>query len=127
MLQHGGAGRATAEMKRTMSGRYLELMAAITKPSDQTIEGSTDIDGHLVGTQTSDQISIIGCENETSIRVLDEDGSDITSDTTGLWVREVMAIRGEDGRWRIDHTVAEQEIHPDDWEDQPCLRAARRR
>jgi hypothetical protein len=123
----GGAKQATLVMKRTMTGKYLHLMTGAIQPSKYKVTGTSHIDGYSVGPQTPTEIPITGCENETGIKVLDKSsGKAITRRTTGLRVREVVAVKGQDGRWRIDRIVSDEYFTRADWKARSCMAVTER-
>jgi hypothetical protein len=123
----GGARQPTLVMKRTMTGKYLHLMTGAIQPSRYKVTGASRIDGYSVGSQTPTEIPITGCENETGIKVLDKrTGKEVTRGTTGLRVREVVAVEGQDGRWRIDRIVRDEYFKPADWETRSCMAGTER-
>lgn len=118
----GGTKKPTLIMKRTMSGQYLQLKSFVIRPSQYKVEGRARIDGYKVGAQTSSKIPITGCENETKVKVVDsKTGDDVSADNSGLRVRHMVAIKGKDGRWRIDQIVRDEYLEPKDWKSAPCM------
>jgi hypothetical protein len=127
IVRAGGAKKPTSTMKQTMSGEYLEFMTAVIQPSDYEIKGEARIDGYAAGAQTSRTIPITGCENETAVKAFDkETGKDVTVETTGLRMRSLVAVKGADGRWRIDRIVDDEYVAPEDWPTQSCMAVTER-
>lgn len=127
LLRHGGQKDPTPLMKKTMTGDYLNLMTAVIQPS-RYIRGVDRIDGYSIGAHTRTEISITGCENESKIRVFDsKTNKDITPhENSGLRVRRVVAAKGGDGQWRVDHIVKDSYVDPADWKSQDCMRTTQR-
>lgn len=121
VLHNGGAKKPTKVMKRTMTGEYLDFMAAVANLENARVEGSIRIDGYSVGAQKANSIPITGCENERNLKVIDtKTGKVITAESTGLRVRTVTAIKGQDGHWRVSKIIDDKYVEPKDWREQSC-------
>lgn len=121
LLQSGGVDEPTDTMRRTMSGEYLDFMTNATKPRKLTFEGAARIDGYSISSESDVRISILGCENESHMRAFDSGGNEVTAEASGLRARRVVALKGDDGRWRIDRSVSAKYVEAEDWAAQPCM------
>lgn len=120
-IQKSGTKKVTPAVRRTTSGDYLRPMKSAIQDTKYRIEGTSKIEGYSVGSQTSSRIEITGCENDSGITLIDaKTGKPIKQRTSGLRARKVLAVKGDDGRWRIDRFVSEKYFEPDEWADRPC-------
>lgn len=122
VLKRGGADRPTPTMRATMSGEFLaNRKHAITNPG-LIAKGTAQVDGYIVKRQKKNRIWMTVCENQRDLHLFStKTGKEKDLGVTGLLVRDVIAIKGTDGRWRIDETVANEFVAPEDWRDQECM------
>lgn len=122
VLKAGGASSPTPKMKRTMTGKYLESVMLGVEPGT-VARGSARIEGYAVGPQTPTRIPITGCENQSDLRFYDaKTDKELPTGESGLLVRELLAVKGKDGRWRIsEETETTRFVEPEDWEEQACM------
>lgn len=126
VLKDGGTEKPTPMMKATMGGEYLKFVTRAVQPP-VTAKGSAQIDGYSVGPQTTSRIPITGCENQRKLRFFDpETGDEIDLGVSGLLVREVVATKGSDGKWRITNQGDNRFVDPKDWKNQPCMATTER-
>lgn len=117
----------TPTLRRTTSGQYLKIMKSALRQTRYKVKGTSTIEGYVVGKQTPSRIEITGCENQTGITVIDtKNGKTLRPRNSGLRARKVLAVKGDDGRWRIDQFVSEKYFEPDEWADSPCKRNRKR-
>lgn len=121
VLKAGGVTSPTPEMKRTMTRDYLQVVLLGAKPGT-IARGSARIEGYVVSSQTAVEIAFTACENQRDLHFYDSDtGEELPTGESGLLVRELMASKGNDGRWRIaEETEVTRFVDPEDWAKEPC-------
>lgn len=121
ILLDGGSKKPTKIMRETMSGDYLHKKSIVIRPREYTFRGRSRIDGYKIDKQTPSTMVIAGCENETDLEAFHaKTGEEVVPPTTGLRVRYMRAVKGNDGRWRIDRLIRDKYLEADDWSTRPC-------
>lgn len=123
----GGVDRPTSTMKATMRGQFLRMVRQGLRETPHVARGTAQVDGYFVTRQTKKRIWMSACENQRALHFYNKK-TDKKKDlgVSGLLVRDVLMIKGSDGRWRVDRTIANEFIAPEDWQDQDCVAKSER-
>jgi hypothetical protein len=120
LYQAGGSGKTTPELKATATGSYLRItldsLREVRRLGWHAI-GATKIVG-VVRDQgwTRGRVGLTSCENNETVRFVDESGRDVTPKGRALYVQALTVVK-ESGRWKVS-TALTTKVKT--FEGQPC-------
>ena len=119
LYQAGGSAKTTPELKATATGSYLRILSIrLRGPKARLACNRRD---QVVGVVrdrgwTRGRVGLTSCEDNETVRFVDESGRDVTPKGRALYVQALTVIK-EGGRWKVS-TALTTKVKT--FEDQPC-------
>ena len=120
LYQAGGSEKTTPELKATATGSYLRITL-------DSLREVRKLDWHAIGATkivgvvrdrgwTGGRVGLTSCEDNETVRFVDESGRDVTPKGRALYVQALTVIK-EGGRWKVSTALT---TRVKTFEDQPC-------
>jgi hypothetical protein len=120
LYQAGGATKASAALKATTTGSYLRVTLQSLRDvhkSEWHAKGSTKIVGVARSSGWKpDRLSLISCEDNSSIRFFNRKGADVTPKVERRYVQRLRVVKVTH-RWKVSTA---QSTRVSQFEGQPC-------
>jgi hypothetical protein len=120
LYQAGGATKATAALRATATGSYLEITLKSLREVHESgwyAKGSTKIIGVVAnGGWREGRVGLTSCEDNNAIQFFDRRGDDVTPKNERRYVQELTVVKVTE-RWKVSTTNSTR-VHS--FEGQPC-------